>query len=54
MTVDTTRFYDDLAASYHSIFEDREASIGRQASALHAIIADECGSGLYRIAVPVA
>lgn len=50
MTDQTTRFYDDLAASYHLIFEDWEGSVGRQADVLHTIISGEWGSGSHRIA----
>lgn len=50
MTDDITRFYDDLAASYHLIFEDWEGSIAHQAHVLHTIIADEWGGGPHRIA----
>ena len=36
-------FYDQLAANYHLIFEDWEASIHRQAAVLGAILERECG-----------
>ncbi|MFN0102724.1 MAG: class I SAM-dependent methyltransferase [Bryobacteraceae bacterium] len=36
-------FYDDLAANYHLIFEDWEASMARQAAALAPILERECG-----------
>jgi SAM-dependent methyltransferase len=50
MPMDPSRFYDDLADSYHLIFEDWEASIARQASQLSALIAAEWGDGVKRIA----
>jgi glycine/sarcosine N-methyltransferase len=37
------QFYDNLAANYHLMFEDWEASIARQAAALAPIIERECG-----------
>jgi SAM-dependent methyltransferase len=37
-------FYDQLAADYHLIFEDWEASMARQAAALAPILESECGS----------
>ena len=41
---DTVRgFYDDLAASYHLMFEDWEASMARQAAALAPLLERECG-----------
>ena len=36
-------FYDELAGSYHLIFEDWEASIRRQAAALDGILQRVCG-----------
>jgi glycine/sarcosine N-methyltransferase len=43
-------FYDRLAGNYHLIFEDWDASIKRQASALGAILERECGApGALRI-----
>ena len=41
----TTDFYDALAPYYHLIFEDWNASIERQAEALHAVIRAELGGG---------
>lgn len=38
-------FYDQLAASFHLIFEDWDASITRQAATLGPLIERECGSG---------
>ncbi|MBZ5490770.1 MAG: class I SAM-dependent methyltransferase [Acidobacteriia bacterium] len=37
-------FYDQLAGSYHLIFEDWEVSIRRQAAILGAILERECGT----------
>jgi glycine/sarcosine N-methyltransferase len=42
-------FYDDLAASYHRIYPDWEASSRRQGDALHAVIGGELGPGPRRI-----
>ena len=42
-------FYDDLAASYHRIYPDWEASSRRQGDALHAAISGEPGLGTRRI-----
>lgn len=36
---DTRKFYDDLAESYHLIFEDWDRSIARQAASLEAVLA---------------
>jgi SAM-dependent methyltransferase len=41
MTVEA--FYDELAPFYHLVYPDWEASIERQASALHAIIGERWG-----------
>jgi glycine/sarcosine N-methyltransferase len=43
------RFYDELAANYHLIFEDWDASISRQAAALGPILERECSAGSLRI-----
>jgi SAM-dependent methyltransferase len=43
MTGDTQTCYDELASHYHLIFEDWEASITRQASALSVVLQRECG-----------
>jgi SAM-dependent methyltransferase len=47
MTVEA--FYDQLAPFYHLIFPDWEASIGRQAAALDAIIRGRGGEGPLEI-----
>lgn len=39
------RFYDDLAATYHQIFPDWEASSRRQGDALHALVTGVLGPG---------
>jgi glycine/sarcosine N-methyltransferase len=44
MADDIKRFYDGLAADYHLIFEDWNASITRQSAALAAILERECGT----------
>jgi glycine/sarcosine N-methyltransferase len=44
MADDVKRFYDGLAADYHLIFEDWNASISRQSAALAAILERECGT----------
>ncbi len=41
--------YDDLAAYYHLIFEDWDASIARQASVLGPLIENACGKNPARI-----
>jgi hypothetical protein len=43
MAEELKQFYDRLAANYHLIFEDWDASIKRQAAALAAILERECG-----------
>jgi len=43
MAEDTQSCYDELAGHYHLIFEDWEASMGRQAAALSVILQRECG-----------
>ncbi|MGB9122753.1 MAG: class I SAM-dependent methyltransferase [Candidatus Angelobacter sp.] len=43
MAEEVKSFYDQLASNYHLIFEDWEASIRRQATALGAILERECG-----------
>lgn len=43
MADDPKLFYDRLAANYHLIFEDWQASIDRQASILAPILERECG-----------
>lgn len=49
MTLDPISFYDGLAADYHRVYADWEASIERQAEALHRVIADVLGPGPKRI-----
>lgn len=44
MAEDVKRFYDRLAANYHLIFEDWDASIRRQGAAVGAILERECGT----------
>jgi hypothetical protein len=38
------QFYDRLASNYHLIFEDRDASMKRQAGALGAMLERGCGA----------
>lgn len=45
MTESTRRFYDSLAADYHLMFADWDASISRQATALDALILGRLGPG---------
>ncbi len=48
--MDTSESYDELASSYHLIFENWEASIDRQAAALSSILKRECSlDGTARI-----
>src|ERR1700678_1142708 len=42
---DISQPYDELAAHYHQIFEDWEASIARQSTVLAGILHHECGDG---------
>jgi glycine/sarcosine N-methyltransferase len=50
MADDVKCFYDGLAANYHLIFEDWDASIRRQSAALGAILERECGTpGAVRV-----
>jgi glycine/sarcosine N-methyltransferase len=44
MAEDVKCFYDRLAANYHLIFEDWDASIRRQGATLGAILERECGT----------
>lgn len=46
---DTRKFYDDLAESYHLIFEDWDRSIARQAAALEAVLAPLIPPGSFII-----
>jgi glycine/sarcosine N-methyltransferase len=46
---DPAGFYDELAADYHRIFPDWEASSARQGDALHAVISREIGPGPHAI-----
>jgi hypothetical protein len=41
MVDDVIDFYDELARSYHLIFENREASMTRKASAIRSILERE-------------
>lgn len=43
MTDDPQSLYDQLAANYHLIFEDWDASIRRQGAVLGAILERQCG-----------
>lgn len=47
-------FYHALAPFYHPIFPDWDASIARQASALHEVIRAEAGPGAERTVLDVA
>ena len=56
---DSRRFYDDLAATYHLIFGDWDASIARQASALSPLFAPgsrvlDCACGIGTQALGLA
>ena len=42
MTTSVSGFYDDFAADYHLLFDDWEASMTRQASAIGSILQQEC------------
>lgn len=44
MAAGVKQFYDRLASDYHLIFEDWDASMKRQATALGAILEGECGA----------
>jgi SAM-dependent methyltransferase len=47
---DSTRaFYDDLAADYHLIFPDWDASMARQGAALDRLITEALGVGGHRV-----
>lgn len=46
---DVARFYDDLSASYHLLFEDWDRSIAWQADTLQALLTRFCGAGEKRI-----
>jgi glycine/sarcosine N-methyltransferase len=43
MAESVRNFYDELAGEYNLMFEDWEASIARQATALGPILERECG-----------
>lgn len=43
------RFYDELAADYHLIFPDWDASMARQAAALDALVRSRLGAGPQRV-----
>jgi glycine/sarcosine N-methyltransferase len=59
MTESTRRFYDELAADYHLIYADWDASIARQGAALDRLIGQDrrrildcaCGIGTQAIAL---
>ncbi|MFI7401074.1 class I SAM-dependent methyltransferase [Streptomyces sp. NPDC049541] len=42
-------FYDSLAADYHRIFPDWDASVARQAATLGALLHTELGAGPHRL-----
>ncbi|WP_327406265.1 class I SAM-dependent methyltransferase [Streptomyces sp. NBC_01288] len=42
-------FYDALAADYHRIFPDWDASMARQAAALDGVVRDRLGSGPHQV-----
>lgn len=42
-------FYDALAADYHRIFPDWDASMARQAEALDGVLRDRLGAGPHRV-----
>ncbi|MFF4805110.1 class I SAM-dependent methyltransferase [Streptomyces sp. NPDC001351] len=42
-------FYDSLAADYHRIFPDWDASMTRQAATLDALVRSELGTGPHRL-----
>ncbi|MES5819936.1 class I SAM-dependent methyltransferase [Streptomyces sp. RG80] len=42
-------FYDDLAADYHLIFADWDASMARQAAALDPLLRRQLGAGPHRV-----
>lgn len=50
MSAQTERFYDELADAYHLIFEDWQTSIDRQAEALNAMIREQWGDAVRRVA----
>jgi len=45
MATSASGFYDDFAGVYHLLFEDWEASMLRQASAIASILERECAAG---------
>ncbi|MFV8183044.1 class I SAM-dependent methyltransferase [Streptomyces sp. AF1B] len=49
MTHSARDFYDSLAADYHRIFPDWDASIARQAAALDGLLRHELGPGPHRL-----
>src|SRR3954454_2871983 len=42
-------FYDGLAAEYHLLFADWDASVGRQGEILDRLIVGELGQGPHRV-----
>ncbi|MFD4872312.1 class I SAM-dependent methyltransferase [Streptomyces sp. NPDC058420] len=49
MTSSVREFYDALAADYHLIFPDWDASMARQAAALDGVVRDRLGAGPHRV-----
>ncbi|MFF4505130.1 class I SAM-dependent methyltransferase [Streptomyces sp. NPDC001401] len=49
MTGSAREFYDSLAADYHRIFPDWDASMSRQAATLDALVRRELGAGPHRL-----
>ncbi|GAA3771071.1 class I SAM-dependent methyltransferase [Streptomyces coacervatus] len=49
MTGSARDFYDSLAADYHRIFPDWEASMARQAAALDGLVRRELGAGAHKL-----
>jgi hypothetical protein len=41
-------FYDDLAPLYHLVYENWEATVARQGTALASLIGEEWGAALAR------
>ena len=49
MTSSVREFYDALAADYHLIFPDWDASMARQAAALDGVVRDRLGAGPHQV-----
>ncbi|MFZ0393218.1 MAG: class I SAM-dependent methyltransferase [Terracidiphilus sp.] len=49
MIMGTAEFYDAMAEHYHLIFDDWEASMGRQGAALDFVLREECGPGALKV-----